>query len=337
MRFSVIVPIYKVEKYINDCVLSVLNQTFTDFEVILVDDCSPDNCPSICDAFARQDTRVKVIHKEKNGWLSYARNTGLEVATGEYVIFLDGDDYLDKNTLDFCDRELKTNPADILTYGITLAYENKKGKIIKQEVLSAEKFYATGANARAFAMLRESRVFQYAWNKAYKREFLSTNGLIFENTKLIEDFLFNIKAFALAKDISVVSYPLYNYRKPPHETLASIFSENFFELVKRKYLLEKEFLQKFDSLNEYNSLIATDFVKHIVSTVIRNGAKNSPLNKKQQLEKLTAILNDDLTISVVNGFNPQGFVYKTLVNAIRKKNVKRVFFLVKLIKLIKNK
>lgn len=91
-RFSVVIPVYKVEKYLRQCLDSVLAQSYTDFEIVVVDDGSPDNCPAICDAYATSDSRVTVIHKE-NGGLSDARNAGLLAATGEYVIFMDSDDY----------------------------------------------------------------------------------------------------------------------------------------------------------------------------------------------------------------------------------------------------
>ena len=90
---SVIVPIYNVEKYLDRCVDSIINQTYKNLEIILVDDGSPDNCPQMCDDYAKKDSRIKVVHKE-NGGLSDARNVGMEVATGEYVSFIDSDDYI---------------------------------------------------------------------------------------------------------------------------------------------------------------------------------------------------------------------------------------------------
>ena len=93
-KISIIVPIYNVEKYLDECMLSLLNQTLEDIEIILVDDESPDNCPKMCDEYANKDKRVKVVHK-KNGGLGLARNSGLDVATGEYVAFIDSDDFID--------------------------------------------------------------------------------------------------------------------------------------------------------------------------------------------------------------------------------------------------
>ena len=107
MKFSVIIPIYKVEQYLRQCVDSVLAQTYTDVEIILVDDGSPDSCPAICDEYAKKDSRIKVIHKP-NGGLSDARNAGLDMAQGEYVLFLDSDDWWDdKDALRKTDASLK--------------------------------------------------------------------------------------------------------------------------------------------------------------------------------------------------------------------------------------
>ena len=93
-KVSIIVPIYNVEKYLHQCVNSLLNQILKDIEIILVDDESPDNCPAMCDEYAKQDSRIKVIHKKNEG-LGYARNSGLEIATGEYIAFVDSDDYVE--------------------------------------------------------------------------------------------------------------------------------------------------------------------------------------------------------------------------------------------------
>ena len=115
-KISVIVPVYKVEKYIHKCVDSILNQAFSDIEVILVDDGTPDRCGEICDAYGEQDSRVKVIHKE-NGGLSDARNAGMPHASGEYIIFIDSDDYIDVNMYE----ELL---AAISSYVVDLVYSN---------------------------------------------------------------------------------------------------------------------------------------------------------------------------------------------------------------------
>lgn len=115
---SVIVPVFKVEKFLSKCIESILNQTYTDIEVILVDDGSPDKCGEICDLYAQRDKRVKVIHKENGGQAS-ARNAGLEIATGDYISFIDSDDWIDKDMYEELLRVAKSTDADIVGGGVS--------------------------------------------------------------------------------------------------------------------------------------------------------------------------------------------------------------------------
>ena len=116
-KISIIVPVYKVEKYIHKCIDSILAQTFTDFELILVDDGSPDNCGKICDEYAKEDSRIVVIHKD-NGGVSDARNIGISRANGEYIGFVDSDDYIDKDMYKNLYESCLNNKADISIIGI---------------------------------------------------------------------------------------------------------------------------------------------------------------------------------------------------------------------------
>ena len=121
-KVSVIVPVYKVEKYLNKCVDSIINQTLEDIEIILVDDGSPDNCGKICDDYAQKDNRIVVIHKT-NGGLSDARNAGLEVARGEYIGFVDSDDYIAPEMISLLYGVCKKNSTDIAGCDLAYVYE----------------------------------------------------------------------------------------------------------------------------------------------------------------------------------------------------------------------
>lgn len=127
--FSVIVPVYKVEDYLERCIKSILQQTYKDFELILVDDGSPDNCGIMCDEFAKKDDRIIVIHQENAG-LSAARNAGLAIARGKYILFVDSDDWiLESTTIKLADIINKKNP-DIIVFGYSNIYENKEEQVI---------------------------------------------------------------------------------------------------------------------------------------------------------------------------------------------------------------
>lgn len=125
MKYSIIVPIYKVEAYLDECINSVLNQTYTDFELILVDDGSPDSSPQICDDYAQKDSRIKVIHK-KNGGLVSARKAGLEIAVGDYILCLDGDDSIEQGCLKCVENLINEYHADVVAFGFYRCYDTIK-------------------------------------------------------------------------------------------------------------------------------------------------------------------------------------------------------------------
>ena len=322
MKYSVIVPVYGVEQYLDQCVESVLAQSFRDFELILVDDRSPDRCPQMCDTWARKDERIRVIHKPENEGLGFARNTGIDAARGEFVTFLDSDDGIAAAHMNTCEQALEPD-TDILVFGITSVYEAADGKTVHTETAAPERFCAQTGEQKGmlFAQLSGARAFPFACNKVYRREFLLEHRARFEKTKLIEDFLFNIMMFEKAEKITAIPDPLYFYRKPAHETLASAYAPDFFELSKRKYLLEAAFLDKCNALTEENvALIRLNYLKHIVSAVIRNHSAASGLSRKQQMEKTEAMLQDPLTVSVMKDYIPDGWKNKLLRHAVCSRN-----------------
>lgn len=142
---SVIVPVYNVEEYLDRCVESIINQTYQNIEIILVDDGSPDRCPQMCDAWAEKDNRIKVIHK-KNAGLGMARNTGIEHALGEYICFFDSDDYIAVETIEKAYILAKEKCAEIVVFGTNSVDRN--GHITKQCIPESEKCHYTGADVQ---------------------------------------------------------------------------------------------------------------------------------------------------------------------------------------------
>ena len=163
-EISVIVPVYRVEKYLNDCIDSILAQTFADFELILVDDGSPDSCPALCDAAAAKDSRIRVIH-QKNRGLSGARNAGLDIARGRWAAFVDSDDMLLPRALEKAHSTAEKTGADVVLYGFAFTDEN--GKVYEgwdttqyDEVIPQQEIY----NRLVIGM------YQSMCNKLFRRE-----------------------------------------------------------------------------------------------------------------------------------------------------------------------
>ncbi len=200
--FSIIIPIYKVENYLDKCVQSIINQTYKNIEIILVDDGSPDNCPAMCDEYAKKDTRIKVIHKE-NGGLSDARNAGIAAATGKYIIFVDSDDYIE---IDTCERLLPfAKDYDIIAgCGITEGAPKKLTQKPDLEVCYTGKSYLKTA-------LERSSMPMAAWLYIYRRDFLEENKLDFKYGTTHEDEQFTPRAFLLAKKVINSGVNFYHY------------------------------------------------------------------------------------------------------------------------------
>lgn len=211
---SVIVPVYKVEPFLKECVDSILNQTFNDFELILVDDGSPDGCPVMCDEFARADKRIVVIHKE-NGGLSSARNAGLNVAKGRYVLFVDSDDYIKKELLSTCIQKIQETGADIVRFGYTKIRDDRS-VIHNTQLKNNLYFFETGEDKLKFICesLLTFKIPFTAWSALYDNNIIKTYNLRFPNEREIysEDSYFSTLYSFYSSCCVTISEIFYIYR-----------------------------------------------------------------------------------------------------------------------------
>lgn len=217
MRFSIIIPIYKVEDYLEKCVNSVLCQTYKDFEIILVDDGSPDKCPEICDQLGCKDNRIQIIHKT-NGGLADARNAGLTIASGDYILFLDSDDYWDNiDALSILNNRLSSNnyQTDLLLYGCKdLIYNTNKISISRGNYNPKVFCNGKGNKAEILSYLYASGQFPgSAWIVAIRRTFLIKNNIWFIKGIKSEDIDWLLEVLTKAKSIDAINLPFYVYIK----------------------------------------------------------------------------------------------------------------------------
>lgn len=212
--FSIVIPIYKVEQYLNECVDSILNQSFLDYEIILVDDGSPDKCPEICDKYAKSDDRIHVVHKH-NGGLSSARNCGVERAKGEYIIFLDSDDYWNDNrALEVVACKIKERKSvDVLVFN-NIDYSCLTGEsIICNRVYNVD-LLDNSSKEDVLKYIFENGLFPgAAWVTVTRREFLQENNITFIEGIKAEDIDWLLNVFLNAKYFSAVNEAFYVYRK----------------------------------------------------------------------------------------------------------------------------
>ena len=205
--FSLIIPVYNVEEYLYKCIRSILDQDFKNFELILIDDGSPDNCPEMCDEWAKKDVRIKVYHKE-NGGLSDTRNYGIEKANGKYIVFIDSDDYLvSSNVLKEVADSTVNNPDVIVLDGIS----NHSNYILKH----IEQFRLFSGSEFLKISLLENKMFMAAWLYIYRKDFLDENCLRFKKGFLHEDEDFTPRAMLAAKTVinTGINFYYYNIRE----------------------------------------------------------------------------------------------------------------------------
>lgn len=212
LLISVIIPVYKVEKYLNQCVDSVLNQTYRNLEIILVDDGSPDRCPEICDEYAKKDERVQVIH-QKNGGLSAARNAGIKKHVGSYVTFLDGDDFWDDTeaVMKLVKRVQKTKPA-VLNYSYKKYYEESGKKIPQFENVLARSEEMKERHEQLEFMTEKGLYIASACNKLISTNVLS-ESMYFSDGKLSEDVEWCARLLRYADSMDFICENFYCYRQ----------------------------------------------------------------------------------------------------------------------------
>ena len=213
-KLSIIVPVYKVEQYIHKCVDSILNQNFKDFELLLVDDGSPDNCGKICDEYAQKDERVKVIHKA-NGGLSDARNFGMEEAKGEYVSFIDSDDWVDENIYSESLKYMEENDLDIVCFDVTEVRTNKN--LVRHKFDSDKVFDAKDALYKILV----DEIDNSACNKIFKRSIWK--DVRFPVGRRFEDVATTYKVFNNATKIGYIKKAYYYYLKREGSIIATSF------------------------------------------------------------------------------------------------------------------
>lgn len=219
IKVSVIVPVYNVEEYLTRCVNSLLRQTLRNIEIILVDDESPDRCPQICDAYAEKEKRIKVIHK-KNGGLGYARNSGIDVATGEYVAFLDSDDYVDDDTYEWLYAQAKEAGADAIFYNYETFDDN--GQICGHHSDRSITLYDTADSVKQLMLdmigalpheCKDRNVQMSSCTAFYKRSVVDGYKVRFlsERELISEDLLFNMDFLAHASNVVRTNCSFYHY------------------------------------------------------------------------------------------------------------------------------
>lgn len=280
---SIIIPIYNVEKYLRECIDNALKQTYKDIELVLVDDGSPDNCPQICDEYVALDSRVKVIHQE-NGGLSAARNSGLAMAKGEYVYFLDSDDYIAENAIRQLHDKAKENDLDVVLFDGFVIDEGGKRDKANCYYIRKGRYNDEYDGRTLFAEMVNNSDYKSPVQFLYIRKACLTNSnLSFYEGILHEDELFTFLLLMQCKRAGHLSKGLYYRRKRRGSIMTAPVSERNFAGC----LCVLEEMVKYYTGNEFEAYVGNAVRKHIAEFFRATYNRYRRLSKREQEKTMT--------------------------------------------------
>ena len=300
MLFSIIVPVYKVEKYLPACIESVLNQTCSDFELILVDDGSPDNCPELCEGFKEKDHRIKVIHKP-NGGLASARKAGIRVASGEYVLNLDSDDLIEADTLEYAAKIIRDTNCDIVSFSYRWVKNGCTVKVTNDgldEGLYTENDIQKQIYPRILMDKDMNHMSYYLSGKAVKRDLLTPIQLgVSEKISLGEDLCCTVPCYLQAKSVYISKKEAYLY-------------------TVREDSLSKEFNTRQIRL-----------IETVINEIRKNGTEK-PEDFNAQLCRYSCFMCFAILASAAEGdhFGSIGTIKESINNSLHREKIKRAEF-----------
>ncbi len=336
---TVVIPVYNVEKYLDRCVNSVVNQTLKNLEIVLVDDESPDNCPMLCDEWAKKDARIKVIHK-KNGGLGYARNSGIEVATGDYITFLDSDDYMDLKAYEIVTSHAIEKNLDVCYFKHRrITKDNKKIEVSKEK--SAYIFEGKEEIKRFMMDMigedptteRTSPFSMSVCMGIFRLSTIMQSGIRFVSEREVasEDLIFHMNYLKHINKICVLPYVFYNYYINPNSITMTFNYGKYQRLIKLLYVVKDELLKDFTwdviRIHYYSQQL------RIIKVVLRYASKSnySIKEKKNYIKKLCEekILVEILHDSIIDKFP---FFDRCIIFLMRNKNIIPMILVYKFLK-----
>ena len=302
---SIIVPVYNVEKYLNECIKSIINQTYTNLEIILVDDGSKDNSGQLCEKWKSTDQRIQVIHK-KNAGLGFARNSGLDIATGDYVMYIDSDDYISKNMVQKLLDTAEITGSDTGFCGLVRVladgrmipmpayYENKsfKGNEIIDDVL----LEMVGSKPECS---NDANLFMSVWHAIYSRKIIEKYSIRFPSERIVmcEDIMYHIDYLRRASCVTYIKDPLYYYRVNP-KSLSQVYDESRFKRQKELSIEIKSSLSKFVNAEKIDLHENRRFLGGVRSQILAiAGSKEN-----DKVKKCKAIVKDDYVRTVLKDY-----------------------------------
>lgn len=327
---SIVVPIYGVEEYLDKCVESIVNQTYRTIEILLIDDGSPDKCPELCDQWALKDERIRVIHKTNAG-LGYARNTGIEHANGEFIYFVDSDDYIEKTLIEDCLRIAKQENADIVFFGhdrrsregdlvssyVPDARQKYSGnEVMEKGAASALKHDSNFSLSACFCFISMQIINQTQWRFVSEREILS------------EDYYSMLKLLGNASSIVIVDSIYYHYMVNQN-SLSQVYRADRYERIRHCAKALMSLIEQMGCVEILSPGIASVYLGFVMGAMKQIVNSDSSLQSK--IKNIREIVSDEYLQETIqkNTWNSEGAARRTFYKAIQAKSALMCYGIVK--------
>lgn len=325
---SIVVPIYNAEKFLTQTIESVLNQTYSNYELILVNDGSKDNSLDICNKYAEIDSRIRVISQHNQG-AGVARNTGISTSKGKYVMFLDADDTYEPNIVSELVSKIEETASDLAICGYYVTNETEK-KTIKTDCskkMSGQEIYD------CVETLCKKGVFNSMCNKIFLRSIIEENTIRIDSTLIVgEDFRFVLDYFDKSESISFVDKPLYNYKMQNSYTTRR-YRENEFECRRKNAAYYISFCEK----HNLHTNCYFQYIKLIFSTCIQMNNKSCTMSRSEKRDVIRKILDSDEMRNALSKAYAEDRYSAVLIRIAKTNNVRVIMLFSKLISFVKRK
>lgn len=316
-KVSIIVPVYNAEKVLTDCVDSIIKQTYNNWELWLVDDGSKDSSGVLCDEYVKKDDRIRVVHKVNEG-VSIARNTGLERANGEYVFFVDSDDYLESETVEKAMKEALKYEADVVMFGF-FYHCKETGEITQNQI---DKLFVGDKMEFVSDLFRETfgkELLNPPWNKFVKKSFLDLNDIKFiSEFSICEDMIFTMDILDKAEKIVFLNESLYHYIYKKGDNLVNRFHSNFYDALSVYVKKTERFLAENNAVQETVTMVNSFYVNQTIAYV-KKIYSGSGYDIRQKYDKMKQICNMVEFRNELSSYIPKGIKKKIVVCCIKHK------------------
>lgn len=317
---SVIVPIYNMERYLVRCIESLLGQSIRNIEIILVNDGSKDKSLDICTRMAHENPGIVKVIDKPNGGLSSARNAGLKVAEGEFVCFIDPDDYVELTFIEKLYTAIIRDKSDVAVCGVCVEYVNRQYTV--KEFIDSPGLFKELEIKQAILQLDDVGIFNYAWNKMYRKNILSSKNIVFDADGVPgEDLLFNCKVFQNITRVTLVKECLYHYMRRDVASLVNTYKSNLYCKV-TIFNKARESLYDFWGINSDigKRCYARHYCEYILPCIFNLYRPNASIHFRERTMLIQQIISDDKFIAYMKIYKPKNALYRGYMLICRIKN-----------------